>query len=73
MKQPLPYDKNEMWHGHPDLYMNTLQQTLNPRDDSDLRYFVEVNSNFPDNLKEKTKKSLLLAKVKEGFYEKNRI
>ena len=22
MSQPLPFDENEMWHGHPDLYMN---------------------------------------------------
>ena len=22
MSQPSPYDEIEMWHGHPDLYMN---------------------------------------------------
>ena len=26
MIQPLPYDEIEMWHGHPDLYMNWLEQ-----------------------------------------------
>ena len=25
MSQMLPYDEIEMWHGHPDLYMNKLQ------------------------------------------------
>ena len=28
MSQPLPYDKIEMWHGHPDLYMNNLEEIL---------------------------------------------
>ena len=26
MSQPLPTDKIEMWHGHPDLYMNKLEK-----------------------------------------------
>ena len=26
MSQPLPYDEIEMWHGHPDLYMDKLQE-----------------------------------------------
>ena len=28
MIQPLPYDEIEMWHGHPDLYMNNLEKTF---------------------------------------------
>ena len=53
--QPLPYDGIEMWHGHPDLYMNILEEILNTPDDSDIVYFVEVDLNYPDNIKEKTK------------------
>ena len=40
MSQPLPYDENEMWHGHPNLYMNWLEEILNTPDDSDFGYFV---------------------------------
>ena len=36
MSQMLPYDDTEMWHGHPDLYMNWLEEILNTPDDSDI-------------------------------------
>ena len=55
MNQPLPYDEIEMWHGHPDLYMNKLEKILINSDVSDIGYFVEVDSRYPDNMKEKTK------------------
>ena len=55
MIQPLPYDEIEMWHGHPDLYMNKLEQILDTPEDSDIGYFVEVDLKYPDNLEEKTK------------------
>ena len=55
MIQPLPYDEIEMWHGHPDVYMNKLDEVLNTPDDSDIGYFVEVDLKYPDNIKEKTK------------------
>ena len=55
MIQPLPYDEIEMWHGHPDLYMNKLEGILNTSDDSDISYFIEVHLKYPDKLKEKTK------------------
>ena len=55
MSQMLPYDEIEMWHGHPDLYMNKQEKILNTVDDSDIGYFTEVNSNYPDNLEKKTK------------------
>ena len=42
MSQPLPYDQIEMWNGHPDLYMNKLQDILITPDDSDTGYFIEV-------------------------------
>ena len=51
----LPCDKNEMWHGHPDLYVNKLEEILNTPDDSDIGYFVEVDLKYPDNIKEETK------------------
>ena len=55
MIQPLPYDETEMWHGHPDLYMNKLKEILNTPHDSDIGYFLEVDLKYPDNIKEKTK------------------
>ena len=55
MSQFLPYDENEMWHGHPDLYMNKLEEFLNTPDDSDYGYFLKVDLKNPDNIKEKTK------------------
>ena len=56
MIQPLLYDQIEMWHGHPDLYMNKLQEILNTPDDGDIGYFIEVDIEYPDNTKEKTRK-----------------
>ena len=55
MSQLLPYDEIELWHGHPDLYMDKLGEILNTPDDSDIGYFIEVDSRYPDNIKEKTK------------------
>ena len=55
MCQPLPYDEIEMWHGHPDLYMNWLEEILNTPNDSDIGYFIEADLRYPDNLKENTK------------------
>ena len=58
MIQPLPYDEIEMWHGHPDLYVNKVDESLiilNTPDDSGFGYFVEVDLIYPDDIKEKTK------------------
>ena len=55
MSQIIPYDEIEMWHGHSDLYMNWLEKFFNTPDDSDIGYFVEVDLEYPDNMKEKTK------------------
>ena len=44
-----------MWHGHPDLYMNKIEEILNTSDASDIGYFIEVDLRYPDNMKEKTK------------------
>ena len=52
--QPSPYDEIEMWHGHPDLYMNKLEEILITPDDSDIGFFFEVDLRYPDNIKEKT-------------------
>ena len=51
----LPYDEIEMWHGHPNLYMNTLEDVLNTEDDSDIGCFVEVDLNYPDYIEKNTK------------------
>ena len=53
MIQPLLYDEIEMWHGHPDFYMNKLEENLNTRHDSDIDYFLEVDLRHPDIIKEK--------------------
>ena len=42
MSQPLPFDEIEMWHGHPILYMNKLEELLNTPDDSDVAYFLKL-------------------------------
>ena len=55
MSQMLLYDKIEMWHGHPDIYMDKVEENWNTPDESDIGYFVEVNIKCPDNIKEKTK------------------
>ena len=56
MSQCLPHDEIEMWHGDPDKYWNWLDENLNTPDDADISYFIEVDSKYPDILKEKTKK-----------------
>ena len=49
--QILSFDGIEMWHGHPELYLNWLEEILNIPDDSDIGYFVEVDLKYPDNIK----------------------
>ena len=34
MSESLPYDEIEMWHGHPDLFLDNLDEILNTSDDS---------------------------------------
>ena len=46
-----------MWHVHPDLYMKKLEKISDTPDNSDIGYFNEVDVGYPDNIKEKTKKS----------------
>ena len=56
MSQLVPYDEIEMWHGHPDLYMNKLEEIINTPDVSDIGFFVEVDIRYPNNIKEKIKR-----------------
>ena len=49
MSQSLPYDEFKF-----DNNVN-LEDILNNPDDSDIRYLIEVDLNYPDNIKEKTK------------------
>ena len=60
MSQMLPYDEVEMCHGHPDLYMNWLDEILNTPDDSDIGYLVEVDLIYSDNIKKQRIFHLLL-------------
>ena len=55
MSQMLPFDEIEMWHGHPDLYMNWLEEILNTPEVNEIGYVLEVDLKYPDNIKEKTK------------------
>ena len=55
MSQLLPYDEIEMWHGHPDKYLNWLDEILKTPDDNEIGYFLEVDLKYPDNIKENTK------------------
>ena len=54
MSQLLPYDEIEVWHDHPDLYINWLEEILDTSDDSDIGYFLEVDLRYPDSIKDKT-------------------
>ena len=56
MSQVLPFDEIEMSHGHPDLYMNKFEETLNTLDDNDIGYFVEVDLKYPNRIGQRTKK-----------------
>ena len=49
MSQPLPYGENKF---DKNVKLNDI---LNTPDDSDIGYFVEVDLNYPDNIKQKTK------------------
>ena len=37
--ESLPYDAIEMWHIHPDLFMDKLEELINTSDDLDICYF----------------------------------
>ena len=36
MSQMLAYDESEVWHGHPDLYMNKLEEFLYTSGEADV-------------------------------------
>ena len=42
MSQSLPYDEIEMWHGHPDLYVNRLEEILKTPDDSVIGFSLKL-------------------------------
>ena len=65
VSQMLLYDQIEMRHGHPDLYMNWLEEILNTPDDNEIGYFLEVDLKYPDNLKEKTKNFHSVQRIKK--------
>ena len=64
MSQHLPYGEIEMWHGHPDLYMNKLEDILNTPDNSDIGFFVEADLRYADKIKEKLKKFPFCPEIK---------
>ena len=62
--EPLHYDEIEMWHGHPDLYMDKIEEVLITPDDSDIGYFVEIDLKYPDKIEEKIKKFPFFLEIK---------
>ena len=44
-----------MWHDHPDLFMNKLEEILNTPVDSDFGNFIEVVLKCPDEIKWKAR------------------
>ena len=49
MSEPLPYDEIKFDRNF------DLEGIINTPDDSDIGYFIEADSIYPDNIKEKTK------------------
>ena len=78
MSQILPYDEIEMWHGHPDVYMNKLEDILKTPNDNGIGFFIEVDLKYPDKIKTKTKNSPFVPENKTidknecGEYKKKR-
>ena len=79
MSQVLPYDENEMWHGHLDLHMNNLEESSITLDDSDIGYLIEVDLKNPQYMKEKTKifpfyheNKIISKDQKKDFMKKNK-
>ena len=71
MSQMLPYDEIEMWHGHPDLYMNWLEEISNTQEVNQIGYFLEVDLKYCDNIKEKTKNFSFWPENKKNDPDKN--
>ena len=65
-----------MWRGHPDFYMNTLEEILNTPDTNVIGYFFKVDLRYLDKIKEKTKnfpycpENKVIPKVKQIEYAK---
>ena len=55
MSEYLPFTEIEMWKGHPDCYIDKLEDKLYTSNDSDIGYFVGIDLKNPDAIKEKTK------------------
>ena len=62
MSQMLPYYEIKMWHGHPDLYMNWLEEILNSPEDYEIGCFLEVDLKYPDSIKKHKTFSILSGK-----------
>ena len=60
-----------MWHGHPDHFLNKLEQIINTLHDNDIGYFLEVDLRSPDNISEKTKIFHLCPQNKVFHKDKN--
>ena len=70
MSQPLPSDEIEMWHFHPDVYLNNLEEFFNTSDDSDFGFFLEVDLRYPNKIKGKTKKFPFCPENKVNYKDK---
>ena len=64
VSQMLTFDEIKMWHGHPDFYIQKLAEILKTPDDDGIGYFVEVDLNYPDDIKKIQKIFHLLLRIK---------
>ena len=62
MSEPLPYDEIKL-----DKNVK-LEDILNTQDDSNIGFFIEVDLNYPDNTKEKTKNSAFAPVNKKNYF-----
>ena len=65
MSQMLPYNEINMWNGHPDIHMDKSEENINTPDDNYIGYFVQVERNYPENIKGKTKHFLFCPEIKK--------
>ena len=54
MSRYFHYDEINLRKSHSGCYMDSLEDTLNTPDDSDIGYFVERYLSYPDNLKKQS-------------------
>ena len=62
MGESLPYGDIEMWKGYPSCYIDKLEDTLITPGDSKIKYILEVELRYPNEIKESTEEFHLLSR-----------